>query len=206
MFVVVVTADQRGSRDDDDRVPAMLTRLTGLTGLTGLGTAHLLPFERTVGDEIQGVVDDPKALTHVLEGLLRDDHWHVGLGIGPVDLPLPEHAREGRGPAYLLAREAVTAAKGAPWQLRVGGADPYLARQLESAVWLWAAVLGRRTDKGWQVVDLVDSGLSYERTAARLGISQSAVSQRAQAAGLAEGRRARELVAHLVAECLAGNP
>ena len=61
-------------------------------------------------------------------------------------------------------------------------------------MWLWAALLGRRTEKGWEVVDLVDRGLSYEAAGQELGISQSAVSQRAAAAGLVEGRRARELV------------
>lgn len=198
MSVVVVTADQRGSRTDDDRVPSMLATLAH--------EALLLPFERTVGDEIQGVGDDPVVLTRVVETLLRDDRWHIGIGIGPIDVPLPAHAREGRGPAYLHARAAVTAAKGAPWRLRVEGDDEQRARQLESAMWLWAAVLGRRTEKGWQVVDLVDGGLSYERAAERLGVSQSAVSQRAQAAGLVEGRRARELVGHLIAECLTEQP
>jgi predicted transcriptional regulator len=58
-------------------------------------------------------------------------------------------------------------------------------------------VLGRRTPRGWEVADLVAEGLSYDETAARLGISPSAVSQRAQAAGIVEGRRARELAADL---------
>jgi predicted transcriptional regulator len=57
--------------------------------------------------------------------------------------------------------------------------------------------LARRTPRGWEVADLVDQGLTYEEAAQRLGITQSAVSQRAAAAGIAEGRRARELVEHL---------
>jgi len=69
-------------------------------------------------------------------------------------------------------------------------------------LWLWAAVLDRRTAKGWEVADLVDQGLSYDEAGKRLGISQSAVSQRAQAAGLVEGRRAREVVTHLAARLL----
>jgi DNA-binding NarL/FixJ family response regulator len=77
-------------------------------------------------------------------------------------------------------------------------------RALESAVWLWAALLGRRTARGWEVADLVDQGLTYDQTASRLGITQSAVSQRAAAAGIAEGRRARELVAFLTRTTLGG--
>ena len=77
-------------------------------------------------------------------------------------------------------------------------------RALESAVWLWAALLGRRTTRGWEVADLVDQGLTYDQTASALGITQSAVSQRAAAAGIAEGRRARELVAFLTHTTLGG--
>ena len=71
-------------------------------------------------------------------------------------------------------------------------------RALETTLWLWAAVLNRRTSRGWEVADLVDAGASYDQVAKRLGVTQSAISQRAQAAGIVEGRRARELVTELV--------
>lgn len=193
MTVIVVTVDQRDSRSAPDLVPGAIAALAD--------AALLRAFERTAGDEFQGVLDAPEALAPVLETLLRDDAWNIGLGAGPVDLPLPDHARAGRGPAYVRAREAVTAAKNSPWHLRVAG-ETGTARDLESALWLWAALLGRRTEKGWEVTDLVDTGLSYDEAGRRLGISQSAVSQRAQAAGLVEGRRARELVTHLAARLL----
>ena len=193
MTVIVVTVDQRASRTGPDRVPEAIEALAGV--------AMLRPFERTAGDEFQGVVDDPSALPRIVEALLRDGTWYVGLGVGPVDLPLPDHARAGRGPAYVHARAAVTDAKSSPWHLRVAG-DVAGARDLESTLWLWAALLDRRTGKGWEVTDLVDTGLSYDEAGRRLGISQSAVSQRAQAAGLVEGRRARELVSHLTARLL----
>lgn len=193
MTVIVVTVDQRASRSAPDLVPEGIAALAGIDLLRA--------FERTAGDEFQGVLDAPEALAPVLETLLRDDAWNIGLGAGPVDLPLPDHARAGRGPAYVRAREAVTAAKNSPWHLRVAG-ETGTARDLESALWLWAALLGRRTEKGWEVTDLVDTGLSYDEAGRRLGISQSAVSQRAQAAGLVEGRRARELVTHLAARLL----
>jgi hypothetical protein len=193
MTVMVLTIDQRASRTAPDRVPHALAGLADLT--------LRLPFERTAGDEFQGVLDDPAALPPAIERLLRDGSSHIGIGVGPVDEPLPESARAGRGAAYLHARTAVTAAKSSPWHLRVVG-DDATARDLESVLWLWAAVLDRRTDKGWEVTDLVDQGLSYDEAGRRLGISQSAVSQRAQAAGLVEGRRAREVVTHLAARLL----
>ena len=195
MTVLVLTVDQRSSRGAPDRVPG------ALAALEALPVTPLLAFERTAGDEFQGVLDDPRALAPLVELLLRDDAWNIGLGIGDVDLPHPASARAGNGPAYVRAREAVTAAKTSPWHLRVSGPEP-TARDLESTLWLWAALLGRRTPRGWEVVDLVDEGLTYEEAGRRLGIGQSAVSQRAQAAGLVEGRRARELVTHLAAGLL----
>jgi hypothetical protein len=203
MRVAVLTIDQRGSSHAaaTDRVPATLVALADV--------AMLRPFERTAGDEFQGVLDDPAALTAVVERLLREESWNVGIGIGEVEEPLPESTRAGRGPAYLHAREAVTAAKSAPWRLRVAGDDPHdrrSVRALETTLWLWAAVLNRRTTRGWEVADLVDAGASYEEAAKRLGVTQSAISQRAQAAGIVEGRRARELVTEIVGGLLEDVP
>jgi hypothetical protein len=190
---MVLTVDQDGSRQGPDQVPAALASLAHVT--------TRLEFERTVGDEFQGVLNDPTAVVGALELLIRAGEWNIGIGIGAVETPLPAHARAGRGAAYLHAREAVTAAKSSPWRVRVVG-ERDEARALESAVWLWAALLARRTPRGWEVADLVDQGLTYEETGARIGISQSAVSQRAAAAGIAEGRRARELVEFLTRRAL----
>ena len=191
---LVLTVDQRGSRRDVDRIPETLAALDGV--------AMLLPFERTVGDEFQGVVDDPESLPRIVELLLREDTWNIGIGVGSIERPLPDHTRAGRGPAYVHARDAVTAAKSSPWHLRVVG-DHRAARPLETTIWLWAAVLARRTARGWEVADLVVEGRSYDEAGRALGISASAVSQRAQAAGIVEARRARELVTDL-ARCLLG--
>lgn len=202
MFVCVVTADQRASRRSPDHVEQVLLDLAR--------TAPLLRvFERTAGDEVQGVLDDAAGLAPVLERLLREGIWSVGLGLGRVETPLPDHSRAGRGEAYVHARSAVDAAKSAPWPVRVvtGPSTPTdgtaaAARALEAAVWLWASVLARRTRRGWEVADLLDGGHTYTAVAGRLGISQSAVSQRARAAGVAEAQRARGLVAYLGARAL----
>lgn len=194
--VAVLTIDQQRSRAGVDRVPELLA------AVEALDDAPLLrPFERTAGDELQGVVDRPATLAALAGALLRQEGWYVGIGLGPVEQPLPPSARAGRGPAYLCAREAVTAAKNSPWGLRVVGDHPD-ARSLETTLWLWAAVLARRTQRGWEVADLVAEGLTYEQVGRRLGISQSAVSQRAQAAGIVESRRAQELVATLADRAL----
>ena len=194
MRVAVLTVDQRGSSKAlaTDRVPATLTGLSDV--------AMLRPFERTAGDEFQGVVGDPASLATLIERLLREDGWSIGIGIGAVDVPLPESTRAGRGPAYLHAREAVTAAKNAPHRTRVIGEEP--ARALETIVWLWAVVLGRRTAGGWELADQVEAGATYDEAARRLGVTPSAISQRAQAAGIVEARRAKELVVQVAGKLL----
>ena len=194
MRLAVLTVDQRDSRSGPDLVPDALTALAALPARLG--------FERTVGDEVQGVLDEPASVVGAVELLLRTGAWNIGLGVGDVEEPVPATARAGRGTAYLHARDAVTGAKNSPWRLRVVAPDDPAGRALETTLWLWAAVLGRRTGRGWEVADLVDAGLSYDEAAARLGITPSAVSQRAQAAGIVEGRRARELATQLTSALL----
>ena len=81
MTVIVLTVDQRGSRSTPDLVADAVDAMADLP--------LLLPFERTAGDEFQGVLDDPAALPRAVERLLREGAWYIGLGIGDVDEPAP---------------------------------------------------------------------------------------------------------------------
>ena len=122
-MVFVLTLDQQYSRSRDDRVEELLDRLNARGEHGGV----LRSFERTAGDEAQGVVSAPAAVRDIVLELVRDDGWHIGLGIGPVDDPLPASTRAGRGPAFLRARQAVDKAKTAPHRLSVVGAGDYRA-------------------------------------------------------------------------------
>jgi hypothetical protein len=101
----VMTIDQRGSSTDVDRVPGLLAELGALS------TAGR--FERSVGDEVQGVVERPDEVVEIALHALRSGRWYVGIGVGQVDLPLPASPREGSGPAFVAARMAVDRAKAA---------------------------------------------------------------------------------------------
>jgi hypothetical protein len=100
----VLTIDQRGSSTDIDRVPELLD---------GLGRISPCRFERTVGDEVQGVLDEPADVVEVALHALRSGLWYVGIGIGPVNEPQPVSPREGSGAAFVAARQAVERAKAA---------------------------------------------------------------------------------------------
>ena len=195
--VVVLTLDQRRSRVGADAVPTLLADLDDLQDRL------LRPFQRTAGDEAQAVTDDPATVVEVVGRALRPGAWNIGIGVGPVRTPLPPETRAGSGDAFVAAREAVTRAKSDLHKLAVvARPDRDEAVQLETVLGLWANVVERRTEGGWQVHDLLASGLSYGETGDRLGISQSAVSQRARAAGIVDERRARALASVLCARLL----
>jgi hypothetical protein len=196
MVVFVLTVDQRASRKGTDLVPELLTALNRRPRRASL----LRKFERTAGDEVQGVLSQAKATIDVIVDLVRDDHWSIGLGIGEVTNPLPRSTRAGSGAAFVHAREAVNRAKSSPQHVNVSGFDPRGAERVESVLWLLASVVRRRTDRGWAVADLLTEGLTRREIGIKLGISQSAVTQRAQAAGFAEEQRGRMLAVDLLEE------
>ncbi|MFK4084259.1 SatD family protein [Kribbella sp. NPDC020789] len=193
-MVFVLTVDQRGSRISGDLVPELLNHLNRRPRRSGL----LRKFERTAGDEVQGVLTEARATIDLIVDLLRRDSWYVGLGIGEVINPLPRSTRAGNGDAFVYARDAVTKAKSSPHHVSVCGSDDHLADQVETVLWLMASVLRRRSDRGWAVADLLAEGLTRREIGVKLGISQSAVTQRAQAAGVAEEQRGRLLATELL--------
>ncbi|WP_329005514.1 transposase [Kribbella sp. NBC_00709] len=193
-MVFVLTVDQRGSRSTGDLVPELLNSLNRRPRRTGL----LRRFERTAGDEVQGVLSEARPTVDLIVELLRADSWYVGLGVGEADQPLPRSTRAGSGEAFVFAREAVTRAKSSPHHVNVVGADSRIAEQVETVLWLMASVLRRRSERGWAVADLLAEGLTRREIGVKLGISQSAVTQRAQAAGFAEEQRGRVLAADLL--------
>ncbi|HET6652551.1 MAG TPA: transposase [Nocardioides sp.] len=202
MRVSVLTLDQQRSSTNEDAVPALLDALDA----PALPAPPLRPFQRTAGDEVQGVLDDPDVCVEVVARVLRADGWYIGIGIGDVDAPLPAETRAGRGQAFVRARTAVTRAKHDVHHLAVVAGDRTgdpVAEHLETVLGLWAGILERRTDGGWAVHDLLATGLSYAEAGERLGITQSAVSQRARTAGIVDERRARALVSDLWGRLLA---
>lgn len=199
-MVIVVTADQRSSRRSGDAVPQALEMLNVHTRRDGL----LRRFERTAGDEIQGIFSEPRLAVRLVTELVVSGDWTVGAGIGVVEEPLPRSTRAARGPAFVHARRAVERAPRQRHRLAVEAGDADLATTVESAWWLLLALLERRTESGWEAVALADEGLTYAEVGAKLGVSASAVAQRLRAAGLVEGRRGLDLVTDLLRRADAG--
>ncbi len=170
-----LTVDQRDSGRSPDLVEATIDQLSRFPAR--------LALERTAGDEFQGLFDDPQTVLDVVLELVRADTWHIGIGCGDVEHPLPASTRAARGPAYELARQAVEKAKRRPQHLCVAGADEYAAGQADAVLTLLAALTQRRSEQAWEAIDLRHDGFSNAEIAAKLEISRQAVGQRL-AAGL----------------------
>lgn len=195
----VLTVDQQASRRVGDRVEDLLAELRQWGAQTGVARA----FQRTVGDEAQGVLTDAEVAVEVALSILRRGGWSLGIGAGMVQEPLPDDVRAGSGEAFVLAREAVEAAKSRqrPAPIAVRGHHADRAAECEAVLMLVAVVRERRSPAGWAVVDALDG---TERTqaevAARLGITQQAVSQRLRAAMWAEEEAVRPVLIRLLEE------
>lgn len=209
--MIVLTVDQRGSTHAADGVPVVLEHLgEWVQGRAGL----LVPFDRTVGDEVQGVLEGTEAGARLAVDLtlrlLRDQGWSVGIGVGPVEHPLPKVSRDGRGPAFYSARTAVERAKTRARGTSVavegpeGAISANRANEVESLLRLLGAVRARRTPQGWEATDvlsaLADKPGRQKIAAQSLKISEQAVSQRVRAALWQEVEAVRPVVVRLLAE------
>lgn len=193
-MVIVMTIDQRGSQRGRDLIDELIRDLAELLPAAAL----VRPFERTAGDETQGLLASSHyAVTAALK-LVRDGSWSVGLGVGPVRGPIPASVRAATGPAFVHAREAVVRAKSSPRHLAVSGPNPRTSGDAEALLALLAAIVQRRSRHGWEVADLMATGMTQQEAAIRLGISPQAVSQRLHAALWHEQQRAEPLAARLL--------
>ncbi|HYH77560.1 MAG TPA: MarR family transcriptional regulator [Arthrobacter sp.] len=209
----VLTIDQRGSSTGVDRVPELISELAGLTPAA---------FERSVGDELQGLVEEPAVVVDIALRALRSGHWYIGIGIGAVMLPTGASPREGTGTAFVAARKAVELAKSAsghvPLSVVSGSIGrtaevPQHAREgavacanAEAVLRLIGRLVQERTAAQWRVVDrlrlLQDAGGrhgSQKQVANELGITEQSVSRTVIRSGWQEEWAARPAAAMLLA-------
>jgi hypothetical protein len=185
-----ITADQVDSRHGADLADDALALITA----TG-GDRLALPADRTAGDEVQAVTGDAATALAIALALLRTGSWSVGIGVGAVETPLPSATRAARGPAFIAARDAVEAAKKRPTRFAAAGDDGTAQPLVE----LLLALRDRPTPEGWELFDLVETGLSQQDAARRLGITPQAASRRALAAGIRLDQAARPALAAVLA-------
>ena len=168
-----LTIDQRGSRLSDDGVPGLLDLLAG--------TETVRAFERTVGDEVQGL---------------------VSVRVGDVDSPTPPSVRAARGPALFAARVAVERAARctAGVALEAGeGRDAQDALDAETVLQVLGRLVVDRSPDGQEAVDEVRRHATQRAAAEQLGITPQAMSARLQVARRDDEDRLRALAVRLLA-------
>ncbi|VXB24174.1 conserved hypothetical protein [Aeromicrobium sp. 9AM] len=185
----VMTIDQRRSQAGPDAVPAAEELLAG--------SAPVRAFERTAGDEIQGLLDDPGGVVDLTLALARTRTWSIGIGIGDVETPLADSVRANRGEAFVAARRAVERAKSSPVRTAVEG---HAAEHAETALVLLLTIVERRSEAGWEAVDAMTTSATQAEAAAKVGISPQAMNRRLRVAGYVEEQRGKALAVHLLGE------
>ena len=214
----VMTIDQRGSTGAQDKVPELIARISRLSNEG---------FERSVGDELQGVVADAAEVVDIALHALRTGSWYVGIGVGAVNLPPGASPREGTGAGFVAARRAVELAKAAATQVPLSvvsgsmvsgstGKESGAMRgkgeewnegvracaNAEAVLRLLGRVVQDRTEAQWRVVDALGGGYGehgrQKQVAAELGITEQSVSRTVLRSGWPEEWAARPAAAMLL--------
>lgn len=169
----VLTINQRDSREVGDLVDDLLRSLRRFP--------TTVPFQRSVGDEVLGVVDSATAAVDAALQALRPRRWHVGIGVGGVTPPVPKNLLDASGPGLVYARRAVDRARrtGERIPLAVEGPDGAIAADAEAVLRLLGQIVSTRTAAEWAVLDLMTPGArgQQKHVAQELGITAQAVSR-----------------------------
>ncbi len=180
----VITADQIYSTNDIDRTSQQVADLNA-----EFSASLVLPADQNSGDELQAIVAGADAALGIILALNRTQCWSIGVGVGTIRDPLPDATRKAAGDAFIAARQAVTAAKRATSRFALaargaGGQEtaPPSAVDVEALIAVLLLLRDRRTEQGWQVVELLSAGLTQREAAEVLGVTSQAVSMRVKAA------------------------
>jgi hypothetical protein len=190
----VLTINQRDSREVGDLVPELIKALRHLPAAIG--------FQRSVGDEAIGVVEDPATAIDAALIALRNRRWHVGIGVGEILAPLPADINEAEGFGLVYARRAVNRAQktGERVPLAVDGPDADVAAEAEAVLRLIGQIVATRTEAEWKVLDLLTPGARGQQKfiAELLGITTQAVSKAVVRSHWAEEWACRPAAARLL--------
>lgn len=189
-----LTINQTDRRRDGDCVPQLLKDLRHIPAR--------LDFDRSVEDEVQGIVDSPDQAVDVALIALRSGNWFVGLGVGPVNEPLPNQIKDASGHGLVYARRAVDRLRSGRDRIPVAveGALPDIASESEAVLRLLGHIVSSRSSAEWRVLDLLTPGVRGQQkfVAQELGITAQAVSKAMSRAQWAEEHAARPAAARLL--------
>ncbi|KUM35762.1 hypothetical protein [Arthrobacter sp. EpRS71] len=189
-----LTINQRDSRHDGDLVPQLLKDLRHIPAR--------LDFDRSVEDEVQGIVEGSHQAVETALIALRSGQWYVGIGVGPINEPLPNLVKDASGHGLVYARRAVDRLRNGKERVPVAVDGPLaaLASEAEAVLRLLGHIVQHRSAAEWRVLDLLTPGVrGQQKTVAQeLGITTQAVSKALARAQWAEEHAARPAAARLL--------
>lgn len=176
----VITVDQRASRSTGDKVPGLLITLKKTV------PRPLVAFSRTVGDEVQGVVETPEQVIALCRTIMRNHDWYVGIGVAQLTGSLPQRSADANGPAFVLARTAVEDAKIARGTapIAVRSEHEETAQHAQALLQLVGRIHTDRSPAAWEAIDQLMNpageltSLTQRDAATVLGVSPAAISKR----------------------------
>ena len=187
---IVVLIDQRDGQAAS-AVSALAAHLNEY-----LGNALERPFERAVGDQVVGILDDPLAVSRLLVAVDdADGDWLTAVGFGELD-ELGDTARECSGPALRAAKRAAERARKAPNGVAVDGHSDFAA-DIDSAALLLGDILAGRSERQRAVIALRRAQMTGEQIAQRLDITRRAVHKHLSAGRFALEQEATKLIDRL---------
>jgi hypothetical protein len=176
--MIVITANQLHAAEQDT---PELSAVAGLNSIFG----DRLPLSHSgeLGEEFQMLVDTGELAMAVALVLTRGGQWSVGIGVGTAVEPLDESVQSGSGNAFVAAHGAVLRARKKSTHLAVAAQPRHqLARDAEALADLLLILRARRSSQGWEIHDLLATGLTQAEAAGRMGITPQSASKRARAA------------------------
>lgn len=169
-----------------------------MAALTASGISPTLRFERTIGDEVQGAMASAADALHATVTIARLGGWSIGIGVGDVELPLPDSTRQLRGAAPIAARAAVEhARRRSEPRISIRGDETEACAAAEAVLRLYGALLATRSNLAWRAIDLLRAGSTHARAGATLGVTRQAVGQRLEAARWDVDEGALRVISHL---------
>lgn len=146
------------------------------------------PYTVTLGDEFQAVFARPEKLWRdmvTMIAAIQPVQLRFAIGVGSLRTPINRQQAIGMdGPAFHVAREEMSHLKAAGGRWRIGGLPRLIGGVINEALALLAHETGRWQRNRWEVLlDRLEAHAATE-TAARLGISVSAVHKNINAAAL----------------------
>jgi transcriptional regulator with XRE-family HTH domain len=178
--------------------PPGLAREAAVSIAEAFAPSLVLPVDHSPGG-LRVLVAGGAAAVAITLDLTRSGWWAVGLGAGGMRRPLGTSIPQSTGDVLLAAGTALARAHKRPTRFAADSLPTIdLARDLESLLDLVLQLRSRRTEQGWQVSDLVATGLTQAEAAERLGITPQSASKRARAADLKTEAAALPSLARLV--------